>query len=139
MRESCLKCHFLAKTYRDRNGRVITYALDEDERNAAKRGEIEFIRKEYACSCFNGVWDEGVGIRKDNRLKEVLKNRKGSCFFYMYQPGMLFGAAQKIQKRNWDNSQLKQSNMYTRIGLWVASGALLIQSLVALVKGLNLM
>jgi len=134
MRESCLKCHFLAKTYRDCNGKAMTDTLNQDERGAAKRGKIKFIREEYACSCFNGVWDEGVGIGKDNRLKEVLKNRNGSCFFYIYQPGMLFGAAQKIQKRNWDNSQLKRSNMYTRLGLWVASGALLIQSLVDWLK-----
>jgi hypothetical protein len=47
---------------------------------------------------------------------------------------MLFPAARELQKRAEENSQMKSSNMYTRIGLWVAAGALAVSTLVEVLK-----
>ena len=47
---------------------------------------------------------------------------------------MLFDAARELQKRESENRQLKKSNFYTRIGLWVASGALALNALVEFLK-----
>jgi len=47
---------------------------------------------------------------------------------------MLFDAARELQKRADETRQLRRSNFYTRIGLWVAAGALAINALVAYLK-----
>jgi hypothetical protein len=47
---------------------------------------------------------------------------------------MQFKAAEVLQKREQDRNVLKQSNMYTRIGLWVATGALLLNALITWLK-----
>ena len=45
---------------------------------------------------------------------------------------MMFEAAKELQKREQENRQLKRSNMYTRIGLWVASLALLANAIIGI-------
>jgi len=47
---------------------------------------------------------------------------------------MLFDAARELQKRADENRQMKRSNLYTRIGLWVAVGALAVSALVQFLK-----
>jgi len=47
---------------------------------------------------------------------------------------MLFDAARELQKRDNEHKELKRSNLYTRIGLWVAAGALGISALIEVLK-----
>jgi hypothetical protein len=47
---------------------------------------------------------------------------------------MLFDAAKELQARQDANRQLKRSNMYTRIGLWIAAGALAVDAIVTYFK-----
>ena len=49
---------------------------------------------------------------------------------------MLYDSAKELQKRQSENEQLKKSNRYTRIALWVAAGALALDALIELVKGI---
>ena len=85
----------------------------------------------YSLKCYMGVWDEGVpGSPKDRNSKVNLVDRKSECFFFPYNPAMLFDAARELQKRSSENEQLKKSNFYTRIGLWIAAGALVVSALV---------
>jgi len=81
-----------------------------------------------------GVWDEGAGAYADRDSVINTTQRGKDCFFFPYTPAMLFDAAQELQKRESENNQLKQSNLYTRIGLWVAAGALLLNALITLIK-----
>jgi hypothetical protein len=82
-----------------------------------------------------GVWDEGVAGSKGERNSIInLMPRNSGCFFFPHHPAMLFPAAQELQKRAEENSQLKRSNMYTRIGLWVAVGALAANTLVEVLR-----
>jgi len=82
-----------------------------------------------------GVWDEGVSgsIKERNSIVNLVP-RTSSCFFFPYHPAMLFDAARELQKRADETRQLRRSNFYTRIGLWVAAGALAINALVAYLK-----
>jgi hypothetical protein len=47
---------------------------------------------------------------------------------------MLFQAAEELQKREQENEQLKRSNLYTRIGLWIAAIGLILSAFVSLLK-----
>jgi hypothetical protein len=81
-----------------------------------------------------GVWDEGVGAKEDRNTVINLTFRN-SCFFFPHHPAMLYDAAKELQKRQSDNDQLKKSNLYTRIALWIAAGALVLDSIIEITKG----
>lgn len=134
MKHICRNCHFLAKEHREENtGRVLTFSASTSEREKAASDNIDFIADYYSLKCYLGVWDEGVNPGKDLRLKQVNEeNRKNRCFFYPHDPSMMFEAAKELQKREQENRQLKRSNMYTRIGLWVASLALLVNAIIGI-------
>ena len=60
--------------------------------------------------------------------------REGTCFFWPYMPNMLFPAARELQKREQEYQQLKHSNLYTRIALWIAAAGLLMNAFVELLR-----
>jgi hypothetical protein len=135
MNHVCTNCHFFAKEYRDNRGDVHTYCVSKEEREKANQGKREFVCDMYSLNCQMGVWDEGVCPDMENRIHRVSKlKREGKCFFFSYDPGMLFKAAQELQKREQEYHQLKKSNMYTRLGLWLASGALLINAVIGIIR-----
>lgn len=128
----CRHCHFLAKEYREENtGRVLTFSLTEPEREKAELSPQEVVAAHYSLNCYMGVWDEGVSGSTQERNSVInLVPRTSTCFFFPYHPAMLFDAARELQKRADENRQMKKSNLYTRIGLWVAAGALAVSALV---------
>ena len=82
-----------------------------------------------------GVWDEGPTVNLKDIVNRIsTQSRKDKCFFFPYNPKMLFDAATELQKREQENRQIKRSNMYTRIGLWVASVALLINAIIEIIR-----
>jgi hypothetical protein len=136
MRSICRNCHFLAKEYREENtGRPLIFSLNHQERAKAESAPEEMIAAHYSLNCYMGVWDEGVSSSALERNSIVnLVPRTSGCFFFPYQSAMLFDAARELQKRAAENEQMKRSNLYTRIGLWVAAGALAINALVEYLK-----
>ena len=89
----------------------------------------------YSLNCHMGVWDEGVsGLTQDRNSTVNLVPRDSACFFFPYHPAMLFDAARELQKRGAEYEEMKRSNRYTRIGLWVAAGALAVNALVEYLK-----
>ena len=132
----CRHCHFLAKEYREENtGRVHTFSLTQAEREKAELSAQEVVGARFSLNCHMGVWDEGVsGSTQERNTVINLVPRTGTCFFFAHQPAMLFDAARELQKRADENRQMKKSNLYTRIGLWVAAGALAVNAIVEYVK-----
>lgn len=137
MKAICRNCHFLAKEYRETNtGRPLSFSLNESERELVQSDPANAVKEYYSLKCQLGVWDEGVALPPNGR--DIALNRtqrKNSCFFFLYNPAMLFDAARELQKRDEENRQLKRSNMYTRIGLWIAAGALTANAIVVYFKG----
>lgn len=118
MKHICRNCHFLSKEHRDQGGGIHIFSVSSKERDQAINGNIDFVSSHYSLNCHHGIWDEGVAPGKENRLRIVNKiNRKGKCFFWPYNPAMLFKAAVELQKREQENEQMKRSNLYTRIRL----------------------
>jgi len=136
MKKICRNCHFLAKEFIEENtGRSLTFSVSTEERKKAENGVINFVRERYCLKCHLGVWDEGVDPGKENRLSIVNEiNRKGKCFFFPYDPGMLFKAAEELQRRQRENEQLKRSNLYTQIGLFIVALSLIINAIGSLFK-----
>ncbi|MEJ2612837.1 MAG: hypothetical protein P8179_22950 [Candidatus Thiodiazotropha sp.] len=135
MKKNCRHCHFLAKEYRDESGHVYTTSLSKEERKMAETNPGDLVKDHYSLNCHMGVWDEGVAGSKEERNETInLVPRNSGCFFFPHHAAMLFPAAQELQRRAEENSQLKRSNMYTRIGLWVATGALAVSALVEAFK-----
>ena len=126
MKPICRHCHFLAKEYREENtGRTLTFSLNKQEREKAALASNEMVATYYSLNCHMGVWDEGVSGSTEERNAIInLVPRASGCFFFPYHAAMLFDAARELQKRADENRQMKKSNLYTRIGLWVAAGAL---------------
>lgn len=136
MKPICRHCHFLAKEYREENtGHVLKFSLTQPERENAALSPQEVVAAHYSLNCHMGIWDEGVSGSKQERNSVInVTPRASSCFFFPYHPAMLFEAARELQKRADENRQMKKSNFYTRIGLWVAAGALAISALVEYLK-----
>jgi len=136
MRPICRNCHFLAKEYREENtGRVLQFSLTQNERENIESTPGQSVPDHYSLKCYMGVWDEGVsGSIQDRHSIINLTDRASACFFFPYNQAMLFDAARELQKRSAENEQLKRSNLYTRIGLWIAAGALAVSALVEYLK-----
>jgi hypothetical protein len=134
MKHNCRNCHFLSKEYvEDNTGRQLNFIVSEEERKQIELQEKNPIKDRYSTECHMGVWREGA-TKKENFIELVVKNKRDNCFFFPYQGDMQFKAAEVLQKREQDRNVLKQSNMYTRIGLWVATGALLLNALITWLK-----
>ena len=136
MKPICRHCHFLAKEYREENtGRTLTFSLNKQEREKAALASNEMVATYYSLNCHMGVWDEGVSGSTEERNAIInLVPRASGCFFFPYHAAMLFDAARELQKRADENRQMKKSNLYTRIGRWVAAGALAVNALVTYLK-----
>ena len=133
MQQICRNCHFFAKECREPSAGTLVFPVSDKERDNLKTGNINIVAQYYSLKCQMGVWDEGLNPDKSDRL-ERLNNitRKNKCFFFPYNPSMMFSAAIELQKREQENQQLKRSNMYTRIGLWIAAFALLANAVIGL-------
>jgi hypothetical protein len=138
MEPICRHCHFLTKEHREENtGRVLVFPLNKQEREKAALSPHEIVADYYSLNCHMGVWDEGVSGSIDERNTVInLTPRASSCFFFPYHPAMLFDAARELQKRADENMQMKRSKRYTRVGRWVAAGALAVSALVEILKNI---
>ena len=135
MKPICRHCHFLSKEHREDTGRALAFSLSEQEREKAALAPREVVAMHYSLNCHMGVWDEGVSGSIEERNSIInLTSRASGCFFFPYHPAMLYDAARELQKRADENTQMKRSNLYTRIGLWVAAGALAISALIEALK-----
>lgn len=125
---TCKTCHFLAKE-RNVGAQNFKFSLSIDERNSIDTAIHPELLSSSSICCHMGVWDSGVSPSSKDTTKQIsLKRNKIDCFYIEHKPSMLFPAAETLQKRQQETEYLKKSNMYTRIGLYIAAGALVINS-----------
>jgi len=133
-KQSCSSCHFLSKEHRGPDGRTLAFALAKEDRAHLQENPGK-VFEHYTLCCHMGVWDEaasGASVDRDTAVNKT--DRSHHCFYFPYDSAMLFGAAKELQRRQAENEQLKRSNAYTRVGLWVAAGALAVNVLIEFFK-----
>lgn len=130
MKQVCQNCHFLAKeTREEQSGHTYTLSLTRNERQ-----DLSLITTHYSLKCWMKVWDEGVAPHPTNRADTIsAASRTNKCFFWPYQPNMQFDAGKELQARAEEHRQMKRSNLYTRIGLWIAAIGLFFDAIVRLI------
>lgn len=107
-------------------------SLNESDRSEVAKGNLDFVEDHHILKCHMGVWGDGVNQAKEDRNQVINKTgRKDKCFFFPYQPGMLFKAAEEFQKME-QNRQFKRFNICTRVGLWVVSIGLLVNAIIGI-------
>lgn len=135
---TCVDCHFLQEEGQfGQVGGTKPPHFFLRERDAIRDGVIDRAGTRRF-SCWFGVWDERTNPYsvpspfRHHRLVE--KDRKGFCFFWPCRPGMEFGAAERLQKRQEDRRQTRWERWLAIGGLWVAAIALVLNVLVVLLK-----
>ncbi len=135
MKHTCINCHFLAKEYRDNGGKPLSFTVSEKERKVANQGDEKFVNDTHSLKCHMGVWDEGLYANENSRIDCVsLIKRNNKCFYFPFDQSMMFDAAKELQKREQEFRQLKSSHMYTRIGLWLSSIALIAHAVIGILR-----
>ena len=112
------------------------FSLTSEERQSARARDYDWLHDIYSLGCHFGVWDEGLTpSSRENRQAILLDtDRRDFCFFWPYQPGMMFPAAKILQKREAENRDAARDRKYTIIGLWIAVVALVVSTLLELVN-----
>ena len=131
---NCSSCHFLSKEHRGPDGQPLAFTLAKEDREHLKENPGK-VFEHYTLCCHMGVWDEavsGASIDRDAAINRT--DRSHQCFYFPHNSAMLFDAAKELQRRQAENEQLKRSNAYTRVGLWVAAGALAVNVLIEFLK-----
>jgi len=133
IKERCRNCHFLTKEFRI-SGEVYKNGLSASDRKMLVTNPDD-ITEDGAdtLNCHFGIWDEGI-IGKKERHKYVNEILRNNCFYFEHHPGMLFKGAEELQKRAQEAKELKKSNLYTRIGLWVAAIAAIANAVIGMVR-----
>ncbi len=135
MKKTCMNCHFLSRESTGLSSQPCSFIVESDQRKLMIKEDFSFVRSSDSLKCHMGVWDEGVTPGTDHRAKTICQTkRSGKCFFYHYQEGMLFPAAETLQKREQENSSLRRSNMYTRIGLYLAAIGLIANVVISVIR-----
>ena len=91
------------------NSHEITFVVDDNERNGFKKGNTNFVQKEYNLQCHHLIWSEGTNPDRTQRNNIIsLTKRKNECFFLPYVPNMLLPAAEKLfNLKNEKSEKLK--------------------------------
>ena len=129
LKKCCKNCHFLAKYTASRDGKVLTFSWNAEERSALQVSEL------YAAECHKGIWSEGISPAIKNEFNEILlKERADTCFFIETQEGMSYQAAGELFRLRRDNIQLRKSYRYTQIALGIAAFSLLANLIYSVIK-----
>lgn len=130
MTKLCRNCHSLAKDYRD-GDRPIKFSLTQEEQEKGRSNQQEIAPAHCSLNWYMGIWDECPSGSSQDRDESINRTtREEGCCHFSYQPAMFIEAAKELKKRSSGNEQLKRSNSYTRVGLWVAAGALAFSALI---------
>lgn len=130
-RQTCSDCYYFVREARGLQPQPITLEVSRADRDRAKRGDYSWHSDTYALCCFRKVWDEGHQWDPDQRHAVISQtNRRGKCFFWRFQPGMLLPAALELQTKERDAADKARSRRLTFWGLVIAALGLCINAYV---------
>ena len=135
-KQYCVDCHFFVAEERHK-GTDDTFVFDvkESERDSVRNNDFSWLHAPTKLACSFGVWDEGFELQRKNRHKEIcLTDRKDFCFWWKYRKGMLLPAAKVLQEREYNNRKSARDRRITKIGLWIAAIALIVNGYLNIAK-----
>jgi len=133
-RHRCVDCHFFIRRSRP-GGQEMTSMVSRDERAGSRIGDFSWANRQWALSCYFGVWDEGVAPVSDYWQTIVKEERGDSCFFRRYHPGMLLPAAKLLQEREMAAREARGDRRLTLCALVVAVIAIVAQVRTSVITG----
>lgn len=136
--KNCKNCHFLSKEAFLPNSPAMGFSLSKNEREIVV-SNTDSITGHFTLKCAKGVWDEGLSPQLNEQRAKLISetNRENFCFYFPVHEGMLFQAASELQEKQQENEQLKRSNFYTRIGLWLAGIGLIASAFASFLNSPN--
>ncbi len=107
------------------NGGTQVFDIAHDERLRLARGgpPTGVLDAHWSPACFKKVWD-WANLREDSEkdLVRVLTGDRGeACFFYLHNPGMLFSAAAKLERRKADRREASRDRKVAKWGIFIAA------------------
>lgn len=125
-RQTCADCHYFVREVRAVQPQIITLEVPPADRAKAKRNDYSWLRDHYALCCNRKVWDEGHAFDPSQRHAVVSQiNRRGKCFFWRFQPGMMQPAALELQKSETEAADKYCARHLTFYGLVIGALALI--------------
>lgn len=98
-KRTCSSCHFFVRVQHPERGGHLTFEIGREQRQQASQGLLDWQRESESLCCHRGIWDEGVGFPGSSRQEQIAQlNRRSTCYYMPYQPGMLLPAAEKLQE-----------------------------------------
>lgn len=127
-KQVCADCHFFCRHYRSHNGQDFTFEIQRKSRDLAVAGDFSWQRPTEAIACHKGIWDEGAGLRESSKAQQVSEtDRRGRCYYFKYQPGVLFPAAEKLQQEASSRSSEKLKLRLTIYALILTIAGMLVK------------
>jgi len=124
-KQTCAECHFLTAYIPRFDPRR------HAEQTPGQRQELMngIVGKNRHPACYFGVWNSAKKALTTS-LPELITQveRKDFCFFWPYRPGMLFEAAEILQKREVERAESAKDRRHTIWGLWIAAVALAVNA-----------
>ena len=116
-KQNCVRCHFLMVQADQQKLEV-----KENQRRLMRIGDYSWVRPDQdVLGCYMGVWDESQDFPSEKRHELLVeKDRVGSCFFFLYSPGMLFLTAQEIVEKRPKRGKISFASRLMIIGLMIS-------------------
>lgn len=129
-KQACVDCHFLIRHCGPEGPRIVL-----EERRAIRKHDYSWLGSDFLLGCHFSVWDEPSRSDQETRDQIILEtDRRASCFFWKYRPGMLVKAAEVLQNREAERREASRDRRLTCIGLWIAAIALLVGAIPEIIK-----
>jgi len=127
-KQICANCHFLTRQYHGERGAEHIFTVDAVQRKQVAQGDLSWQRESESIACSKGIWDEGLGMSRPVMAAAISQqNRRGKCYYFEHQPGMLIPAAEKLQQEQTDFLRERFKNRLVIYGLATALVGLIIK------------
>ena len=133
---NCANCVF----YRLSNGAVAineNVEIKQEAREKLQKKKYLHTLGHASIFCYKKIWDL-VRVEEKNydAITSIIftEREKNVCFFYPYRPLLVPDGAEELQKRDYENKQLKDEIIRTNIGLRIAAIGLIFSAIFSLMS-----
>ena len=128
---SCINCHFFKQDFEQKPREI-----NSSQREVIRKEEIGLIG-DFSYGCWFKVWDAAISccaVDVTQLYKNITEKERNDCFFFPYNPGMMFEAAEILQKREFELNEASKDRQHTIWGLWIAGGGLVVGAIIGFIE-----